>query len=184
MDRLTVLRQARWCSSWTHGVFVGAECHPPRQAIFAVAAEDRQGRDHMIARLDIGHLVADRFDDAGRLVTHHRRYGGVVVAGQIVAIAVTHAGGDRANQDFPRSWIVDLYILDGEFTGDGSKYCCFHVRPLLTGWADTMPVTGSMLSLLWKAPRLRGHGGSGTELANDLSELASSGRKHGVAEFG
>jgi len=41
----------------------------------AGAAEHREAGDDMVARLDVGHAVADRLDDSGGFVTEHARCG-------------------------------------------------------------------------------------------------------------
>ncbi len=43
----------------------------PGEARLAVAAEHRQAGDDVVARADVGDLVADGLDDAGRLVAEH-----------------------------------------------------------------------------------------------------------------
>ena len=53
-----------------------AERRVAGQALRAVAAEDRQAGDDVVARLHVGDVVAHRLDDAGALVAEHRRQAG------------------------------------------------------------------------------------------------------------
>ena len=51
-----------------------ADRHVARQTELAVSAEHREATDHMVAGFEVRHVLADRFDDAGRFVAEYRRH--------------------------------------------------------------------------------------------------------------
>src|SRR5258708_3703836 len=86
----------------------------PRHALFAVAAEDREAADDVIAGLDVGHLFADFFDDAGGLVAEHCWRGVRIEAVNEMEIAMAYAAGDGFDQDFAVLRFIEFDILDTE----------------------------------------------------------------------
>ena len=91
------------------------------QAVFAVAAEDREAGDHVVAGLHVAHLGAHRLDDPGALVAHHDRRGDGVLALHEVQVAVAEPGGGRANEDLIGAGGVDGDLLEGQLSGDGME---------------------------------------------------------------
>src|SRR5258708_38978868 len=73
IDHRAFLREPRLvgCGALSRGL-VRAQIRMPRHALLAIAAENREARDYVIARLQVRDLRADFLDDAGRLVPEHR----------------------------------------------------------------------------------------------------------------
>ena len=82
----------------------------------------------MIAGLHVGHLRADRLDDAGRLVTEHRRHRARVLALHEVEVGVAQPGGDRPHQHVVRTDRADLHVVDDQLTGNVFEHGSFHRR--------------------------------------------------------
>jgi len=82
------------------------------QAELAVAAEHRQARDDVVAGLDVGDVLADRLDDAGRLVPQHHRHRRRVGALDEVQVAVAEARGGGPDQDLAPLRLGDRDVLD------------------------------------------------------------------------
>ena len=97
----------------THGPRL-AEMGAPGQTVGAVSAEDRQTRDHVIARLELCDVRADRFDDAGGLVAEDRGGREGIEPVDEVEVAVAHATRDRAHEDLAPDRLRDVDVLDGE----------------------------------------------------------------------
>ena len=72
---------------------LAAQVRAPAQAVVAVAAEHREARDDVVARLHVGDVLADGLDDAGRLMARHRRVMVRVLALHEVEVAVAQPGG-------------------------------------------------------------------------------------------
>ena len=109
-----------------------ADRHVPGQAELAVAAEHRQAGDHVVARLHVGDVAADGLDDARGLVAEHGRRGPRPLALHEVEVAVAQARRGGADQDFARTRVVDLDVLDGQRLVGGVVDGGFHgVRNLL-----------------------------------------------------
>src|SRR5215467_7772087 len=100
-------------------------------ALLAVAAEDRQAADYVVARLDVGDLAADFFDDAGGFVAEHRGRGVWIEPVDEVQIAVAYAAGDGFDQDFTVLRLVDFDILDAQRRFGTVKNGSFHSFALL-----------------------------------------------------
>src|SRR5205085_10313658 len=65
---------------------------------------------------------------ARRLVPQHGRDRVDLGALGEVEVAVTHAGGDGADQDLVGTGAVDVDVLDLQGRGDGVEDGCLHVR--------------------------------------------------------
>src|SRR5207247_8128283 len=107
-----------------------AEVRPSGQAVRAVAAEDRQAGDHVIAGLDLGHVRTDGLDDAGGLVAEDRGGRELIVAVDEVKVAVAHAAGDRADEHLAADGLRDVDVLDGERLLGTVEHGGFHGRLL------------------------------------------------------
>ena len=80
-------------------------------AAVADAAVGDRADDDVVARLGAGDLVADRLDDAGALVAHHRRSGPRDGAVDDADVAVADAGGDDPHQDLVRPGLAYLDVV-------------------------------------------------------------------------
>ena len=89
------------------------------EAVLAVAAVDRQAGDHVVARLHVADLVADRLDDAGRLVAEHGGQRVGVLALHEVQVGVAQPGRGGADQHLARAGRADLHLVDLEAPGHG-----------------------------------------------------------------
>src|SRR5439155_11066 len=111
-----------------------AEVRAPGQAVLAVAAEDREARDDVVARLELRHVRADRVDDPRRLMPEDGGRRERVEAFDEVEIAVADAARHRAHQYLARDGLGDVDVLDRELfvrpVEDGS----FHVALLWRVW--------------------------------------------------
>jgi hypothetical protein len=93
---------------------VGTEVRLPGQALVALAAVDGEAGDHVVARLDVGHVRADRLDDTRGLVAEDGGRGEGVVAVDEVQVAVADAGADGADEHLVGERLVDLHLFDRE----------------------------------------------------------------------
>ena len=75
-----------------------AEVGMAGHALRAFAAEHRQAGDDVIAGLDVGDVVADRLDHAGRLVAEHAGGGERIQAFHEMQVGVAEAGKGGAHQ--------------------------------------------------------------------------------------
>ena len=91
-----------------------AEVRAAGQAVLAVAAEDRQAGDDVVARLELVDVRADRLDDAGRLVAEDGRRRERVEALDEVQVAVADAAGHRAHEHLAPDGLGDVDVLDRE----------------------------------------------------------------------
>ena len=89
-------------------------------------AKDGQTGDHVIAGLELGHVRADRLDDAGGLVAEDRGGRERVVAIDEVQIAVAHTARDGAHEHLASDGLRDLDVLDGEGFIGTMEYGGFH----------------------------------------------------------
>src|SRR5208282_1806547 len=109
-QRLALLRQARGRPLGPGDESTSAQIRVARQALRAIAAEAREAGDDVIARLDRGHLAADRLDNPRNLVAEHdrpvERKSPLPV--DDVKIAVTHTGRGGADQHLAAPWLVDV----------------------------------------------------------------------------
>src|SRR5216683_7817016 len=80
----------------------------------AISAENRETRDHMVARLDIADRLADFLDDSRRLVAEHRGGRMGVVAVDEMKVAVAYAAGNGPQQHLAILRPVDIDIFDSE----------------------------------------------------------------------
>ena len=132
IDHLAVLREARLVAgSALGGGLVRAQIRMTRHAVLAVAAKYRQAGDYVIAGLEVGNLRADFFDDAGGLVAEHGGRRPHVEAVDEMEIAVAHAAGDGAHDDFALFGFVDFDLLDGEWLTGTVEDSSFHFDLLL-----------------------------------------------------
>ena len=91
-----------------------AEIRMAGHALRALAAEHRQAGDHVIAWLDVGDVLADRLDHAGRLVAQHAWRGERIQALDEMQVGVTQAGVGGAHQHLAALQRRVLHVLDGE----------------------------------------------------------------------
>ena len=91
-----------------------AEVRMAGHALRAFAAEHRQAGDDVIAGLDVGDIVADRLDHAGRLVAEHARGGERIQALHEMQVGVAEAGEGGAHQHLAALQRRVLHVLDGE----------------------------------------------------------------------
>ena len=104
-----------------------AERHAPDEAVLALAAEDGEARDHVVAGLDVGDRVSHRLDHPRRLVPEdHRELVGVRAVHE-VQIAVAHPGGRGAHEHLPRPRLRDRDLLDLERLSDLPQDGCPHL---------------------------------------------------------
>src|SRR5204862_4653601 len=96
-----------------HGAAL-AEVRAAGEAPLAVTAEDRQAADHVITRLELADVRADRLHDAGRLVAEDGRRRERVEALDEVQVAVADAAGRRAHQHLAPDGLGDVDVLDRE----------------------------------------------------------------------
>ena len=90
---------------------------PPRCALLARAARRDDAEADVVARRNVRHGGADRFDDAGALVAHH--HGPASVAQLTVRqahVRVAYAGSGDAYEHLVLAWRRDLDLLDDERT--------------------------------------------------------------------
>src|SRR2546428_6020427 len=99
---------------------------PPGQAVRTVSAKDGQTGDHVIAGLELGHVRADRLDDAGGLMAEDRGRRERVVAVDEVQVAVAHTARDRAHEYLTSDGLGDLDVLDREGFVGTVEYGGFH----------------------------------------------------------
>ena len=141
VDQVAVLREARRLAGDALGeggvlaaVRVAAEAH------IAVAAEDRQAADDVIARLDVGHFLADLLNDAGGLVAED---GGRREHPQTldeVQVGVADAAGDGADEYLAAAGLIDVDVVDLEWLAGAVEDGGFHGGSLvvscwlLVGW--------------------------------------------------
>src|SRR5277367_1523813 len=98
------------------------------QAILAIAAEDGQACDHMVARLEISHRSADFLDDTCDLMAEHggRRMG--IKAVNEMEIAMAYATCHCPNQHLAIARRVELNLLDYERLIGPMKHRALHVQ--------------------------------------------------------
>ena len=77
------------------------------ETLAALATEDRYTTDHMVARFDVGHVVAHGFHDAGGLMAQHRRQLGAEDALHEMEIRVAEPGPLHLNEHLIRPGPVD-----------------------------------------------------------------------------
>ena len=114
-----------------------AQVRAAGEAVAARAAEAADARDHVIARLQVRHLRADRLHDACGLVPEHRRDRMRVGALHEVEIGVTQARRRGAHQHVVRTDGADLHVVDDQLARDVLEY-----RSLHRGDTNDLPVTG------------------------------------------
>ena len=64
-QKFITLMQSGWLLGCTIHLGFLAEHHAPGDAVLAMTAECGETGDHVIARLHVGHILANRFDDPG-----------------------------------------------------------------------------------------------------------------------
>src|SRR5262249_19725962 len=97
--------------------------------------------DHMVARLRVGHVLADGFDDACGLVAQHDRKGARVLALHEMQIAVAQPGRHRAHEHLAWAGGVDLDLVDLELARALTQNGCAHCRPP-SRWGPDPPTYG------------------------------------------
>src|SRR5580704_2488396 len=108
----------------------------PGHAFLAVAAEDRQAGDDVIAGFEVGNLRADFLDDAGSLVAEDRGRRPHVESVHEMEIAVADAAGDGAHNDFALFGFVDIYLLDREWLAGTVEDSSFHLDCSFFSFSD------------------------------------------------
>ncbi len=98
------------------------------KALLALAAEDRQAGNDVIAGLDIVDSSADRLNDPGRLVAHDDRQLGPEQTLHEVQVAVTEPGPDGLDQHLAGARFVYREILDDQVPRLFGQYRCLHDR--------------------------------------------------------
>ena len=83
-------------------------------ALRAFAAEHRQAGDHVIAWLDVGDVLADRLDHAGRLVAEHARGRERIQPFHEMQVGMAQSGKGGAHQHLAPLRRRVLDVLDGE----------------------------------------------------------------------
>jgi hypothetical protein len=80
----------------------------------------------MVARREVDDALADRFDDARRLVAEDAggRHGEAAL--DHVEVAVTDTGGGGLQEDLARTRVVDANLLELEGGMVLAHYGCFH----------------------------------------------------------
>jgi hypothetical protein len=101
------------------------------ETLLAGAAEDGEAADDVIARLNVGDLVADGLDDAGGLVAEDGGGGMRVGALYEVEVAVADAAGGGADDDLVGDRLVELDVLDREGLLGAVEEGGFHGRLLV-----------------------------------------------------
>ena len=96
------------------GGVVGGEAVPrlAAQAGPAVAADRAPVEDHEVARRDVGDALADRLDDAGRLVAEQERELVVDAALAVVQVGVADPAGLHLHHGLARAGVGDVDGLD------------------------------------------------------------------------
>ncbi len=112
MDFGPALAQARRLAGRPHQHGVLAKRHLAGQAIFALAAKGGEAGDDRVPRLYIGHLLADRIDDAGGFMAKHGRVFPGIFAVRHVQIGMADAACSSADADFAGAGFVDLDGFD------------------------------------------------------------------------
>src|SRR5438552_2943800 len=102
----------------------------------------------LVATPDVGHVRANRLDDAGRLVTEHRGGRVDVLALDEVQVAVAHPGGRRPDQHLAGTGRVERHLLDHERRRDLSEHGCLHGYPLDRGWRANR-IRGALATRQW-----------------------------------
>ena len=80
----------------------------------------------MVAGSEVGDLVADRFDDPGRLVAHDRRRRMRVDPLDEVQVAVAQPGGHGAHQHLARPDGSDADLFDRQVARGSTQHSCSH----------------------------------------------------------
>ena len=86
----------------------------PLLAVAALAARRHPTEDDVVAHREGGDTFAKFDDDAGALVAHHHRNGGVPVALPYVQVRVAHACCGNLDTDFARLGGRELDVGDGD----------------------------------------------------------------------
>ena len=87
------------------------------EAVAARTAEAADTRDDVVAGRDVGDLLADGLDHAGRLVAEHRRKAARVQALHEVEVGVAQTRGDGAHEHLARTDRAELDVVDDELAG-------------------------------------------------------------------
>ena len=125
-ERLAVPREARGVALAALGLGAAAEVGASAEAVGAVAAEDREAHDHVVAGLEVGDEFAGLFDDAGGLVAEDAGRVEGVEAFDEVEVGVADAGGGGLDEDFARAGLVDVDLFDREVLIRSVEHCGFH----------------------------------------------------------
>src|SRR4030095_10722238 len=109
------------------------------EQVLALAAEEREAADHVIAGPELAHLRAHRLHDARGLVAQDGGGGGGIEAVHEVEVRVADAGSDGAHEHLAAHGLVDVDGLDGERLMRTVKDGVFHVTLLCSdgspgGW--------------------------------------------------
>ena len=107
---------------------VGAAVGMARHAIVAVAAENRETGDDVVAGLHIVDGLAHFLDDSGGFMAQYGGGGKGVVAVDKVQVAVANTARDGAHQDFAIQRLVDLDVFDNQRLLGTIEYGGLHRR--------------------------------------------------------
>jgi hypothetical protein len=95
----------------------------------AMAAEDRDTRDDVVARGEVRDLFAHRLDDTGGLMTENDRGRHRHQPFHDAQIAVAYAAGHQPHQHLAAMGRVDVDLFDLERLAHSIKNRCFHFDP-------------------------------------------------------
>ena len=93
------------------------------QTLLAVPAEDGKAGDHVVAGLNVGHLLTNFFDDPRRLVAEYCRRRKGPQPFHEVQVAVTHPRRRRTDDYLSRHRLSDLDVFNSERLIYAVKYC-------------------------------------------------------------
>src|SRR6266542_3883854 len=97
------------------------------QALLTVSTEDGKARNYVIARLYVGHLLPDLFDDSRRFMAEDRRRGKRPQAFHEMQVAVADPRRSRPHDDFASHRLANIYIFNSQRLIDAMEYCGLHV---------------------------------------------------------
>ena len=130
VDGLPLPGQLGRISLGPHGARL-AEMGLAGEAVVAMAAEDGETSDDVIARLELAHLEAYLFHDPGGLVAQDGGGGEGIEAVDEVQVAVADAGGDGAHEHLATHGLVDVDFLDRQGLMRAMEHGSFHGGLLL-----------------------------------------------------
>ena len=103
-----------------------AQRRTPFRAGHAMAAARHEDHHHMIARGEVGHVLAQFLDDAGRLVPERHRHRPRPVAVDDGEVGVAQSGRHDPHQHLAPAGRIELDFLDRERLGSSIGRLCAH----------------------------------------------------------